>query len=179
MRLYQTGQWAVICMCLYQTGQWAVTCMRLYQKGQWAVICMCALVNNFVSVFYEYIFWECTCVGSSLASYFVLFSLISFCFRWFRFHFIDFVSFRFCWFRFVSFSLISFIKPIFTITMLDYFPHMSVFHQERTGFDHHWTRILCIYSAGVCPFHLVSSFIDQILSSPDERQTCVGSSLAS
>ena len=22
-------------------------------------------------------------------------------------------------------------------TMLDYFPHMSVFHQERTGFDHH------------------------------------------
>ena len=29
------------------------------------------------------------------------------------------------------------IIPIFTITMLDYFPHMSVFHQERTGFDHH------------------------------------------
>ena len=29
------------------------------------------------------------------------------------------------------------IKSIFTITMLDYFPHMSVFHQERTGFDHH------------------------------------------
>jgi hypothetical protein len=29
------------------------------------------------------------------------------------------------------------IKPIFTITMLDYFPHMSVFHQERTEFDHH------------------------------------------
>ena len=27
------------------------------------------------------------------------------------------------------------IKPIFTITMLDYFPHMSVFHQERTGFE--------------------------------------------
>ena len=26
------------------------------------------------------------------------------------------------------------IKPIFTITMLDHFPHMSVFHQERTGF---------------------------------------------
>ena len=50
------------------------------------------------------------------------------------------------------------IKPIFTITMLDYFPHMYVFHQERTGFDHHWTRILCIYSAGVCPFQLVSSF---------------------
>jgi hypothetical protein len=34
----------------------------------------------------------------------------------------------------------------------------GVFHQERTGFDHHWTRILCIYSAGVCPFHLVASF---------------------
>jgi hypothetical protein len=50
------------------------------------------------------------------------------------------------------------IKPIFTIKMLDYFPHMSVFHQERTGFDHHWTRILCIYSEGVCPFHLVASF---------------------
>ena len=50
------------------------------------------------------------------------------------------------------------IKPIFTITMLDYFPHMYVFHQERTGFDHHWTIILCIYSAGVCPFHLVASF---------------------
>jgi hypothetical protein len=30
------------------------------------------------------------------------------------------------------------IQPIFTITMLDFFPHMSfVFHQERTGFDHH------------------------------------------
>jgi hypothetical protein len=29
------------------------------------------------------------------------------------------------------------IKSIFTITMLDYSPHMSVFHQERTGFDHH------------------------------------------
>ena len=29
------------------------------------------------------------------------------------------------------------IKLIFTITMLDYFPHMSVFHQERTGFDPH------------------------------------------
>jgi hypothetical protein len=28
---------------------------------------------------------------------------ISFCFRWFRFAFVDFVSFRFCWFRFVSF----------------------------------------------------------------------------
>ena len=28
------------------------------------------------------------------------------------------------------------IKPIFTMTMLDYFPHMSVFHQERTGFDY-------------------------------------------
>ena len=26
------------------------------------------------------------------------------------------------------------IKPIFTITMLDYFPHMSAFHQERTWF---------------------------------------------
>ena len=26
------------------------------------------------------------------------------------------------------------IKPIFTITMLDYFPHMSVVHHERTGF---------------------------------------------
>ena len=25
------------------------------------------------------------------------------------------------------------IKPIFTITMLDHFPRMSVFHQERTG----------------------------------------------
>ena len=29
------------------------------------------------------------------------------------------------------------IKLIFTIMMLDYFPHMSVFHRERTGFDHH------------------------------------------
>ena len=26
------------------------------------------------------------------------------------------------------------IKAIFTITMLDHFPRMSVFHQERTGF---------------------------------------------
>jgi hypothetical protein len=49
-----------------------------------------------------------TCVGSSLASYFVLFSLISFCFRWFRFHFVDFVSFLLISFRFVSFLLISF-----------------------------------------------------------------------
>jgi hypothetical protein len=120
--------------------------------------------------------------------YFVLFSLISFSFRWFRFISLisfRFVSLRFCWFRFVSFrfvfvDFVSFrfrwfrfiskwkknnrglkeIKLIFTITMLDYmyFPHMFVFHQERTGFDHHWTRILCIYSAGVCPFHLVASF---------------------
>jgi hypothetical protein len=30
------------------------------------------------------------------------------------------------------------IKSIFTITMLDYFHTcLSVFHQERTGFDHH------------------------------------------
>ena len=50
-----------------------------------------------------------TCVGSSLASYFVLFSLISFCFRQFRFHFVsfrfvfvDFVSFRFVFVDFVS-----------------------------------------------------------------------------
>ena len=54
-----------------------------------------------------------TCVGSSLASYFVLFSLISFCFRWFRFisfsfRWFRFVSFRFCWFRFVSFRFVSF-----------------------------------------------------------------------
>ena len=50
-----------------------------------------------------------TCVGSSLASYFVLFSLISLVsfyfvdFVSFRFVFVDFVSFRFRWFRFVSF----------------------------------------------------------------------------
>jgi hypothetical protein len=50
------------------------------------------------------------------------------------------------------------IQTNFTITMLDYFPHISVFHQERTGFDHHWTRILCVYSTGVCPFYLVASF---------------------
>ena len=53
------------------------------------------------------------------------------------------------------------IQPIFTITMLDYFPHISmiaVFHQERKGFDHHWTRIICIYSAGACPFDFVASF---------------------
>ena len=53
-----------------------------------------------------------TCVGSSLASYFLLFSLISFCFRWFRFisfsfRWFRFVSFRFCWFRrFVSFRFV-------------------------------------------------------------------------
>ena len=35
---------------------------------------------------------------------------------------------------------------------------LSAFHQERTGFDHHWTRILCIYLAEVCPLHLVASF---------------------
>jgi hypothetical protein len=46
-------------------------------------------------------------------------------------------------------------------TMLDYFPHMS---QERTGFDHHWTRILCIYSAGVCPFHLVIGLLLSVRS---------------
>ena len=52
-----------------------------------------------------------TCVESSLASYFVLFSLISFCFRWFRFISLilfRFVSFLLISFRFVSFSLISF-----------------------------------------------------------------------
>ena len=49
-----------------------------------------------------------TCVGSSLASYFVLFSLNSFCFRWFRFHFVDFVSFRFVFVDFVSFRFVSF-----------------------------------------------------------------------
>ena len=54
-----------------------------------------------------------TCVGSSLASYFVLFSLISFYFRWFRFisfsfRWFRFVSFGFCWFRFVSFRFVSF-----------------------------------------------------------------------
>ena len=42
-----------------------------------------------------------TCVGSSLASYFVLFSLISLVS--FDFVFISLISFRFCWFRFVSF----------------------------------------------------------------------------
>jgi hypothetical protein len=47
-----------------------------------------------------------TCVGSSLASYFVFFSLISFCFRWFRFHFVDFVSFRFVFVDFVSFCFV-------------------------------------------------------------------------
>jgi hypothetical protein len=31
-------------------------------------------------------------------------------------------------------DLLKEIKPIFTITMLDHFPRMSVFHQERTGF---------------------------------------------
>ena len=51
------------------------------------------------------------------------------------------------------------IKPIFTITMLDHFPRMSVFHQERKGFvTIKKTRILCIYSAGVCPFDFVVSF---------------------
>ena len=29
------------------------------------------------------------------------------------------------------------IQPIFTITMLDYFPHMFIFRQERIGFVHH------------------------------------------
>ena len=50
------------------------------------------------------------------------------------------------------------IQSIFTITMLDYFPHMSVFHHERTGFDHNWTRILCVYSAGTCLFDSVACF---------------------
>ena len=55
-----------------------------------------------------------TCVGSSLASYFVLFSLISFCFRWFRwfrFVFVDFVSFRFVSFLF-RFALYRYPKPV-------------------------------------------------------------------
>jgi len=50
------------------------------------------------------------------------------------------------------------IQPIFTIAMLDYFQHMSVFHQKRTGFDHHWTRIICIFSTRACPFDFVASF---------------------
>ena len=52
-----------------------------------------------------------TCLGSSLASYFVLFSLISFVSFYFvfislisfRFVFVDFVSFRFVFVDFVSF----------------------------------------------------------------------------
>jgi hypothetical protein len=83
-----------------------------------------------------------------LLGYFVLFSLISF-----YFVFISLISLRFVSLSLISFRFVSFlfrfalyrknnrglkeIKPIFTITMLDYFPHMSVFHQERTGFDHH------------------------------------------
>ena len=51
------------------------------------------------------------------------------------------------------------IKPIFTITMLDHFPRMSVcLSSGEDRICHHWTRILCIYSAGVCPFDLVVSF---------------------
>jgi hypothetical protein len=69
---------------------------------------------------------------------------ISFCFRWFRWF--RFISFSFRWFRFVSFSLISFRFVSFSLISF------------RSGFDHHWTRILCIYSARVCPFHLVASF---------------------
>ena len=57
-----------------------------------------------------------TCVGSSLASYFVLFSLISlvsFYFVFislisFRFVFVDFVSFRFVSFSLISFRFVSF-----------------------------------------------------------------------
>jgi hypothetical protein len=57
-----------------------------------------------------------TCVGSSLASYFVLFSLISlvsFYFAFislisFRFVFVDFVSFRFVSFSLISFRFVSF-----------------------------------------------------------------------
>ena len=49
-----------------------------------------------------------TCVGSSLASYFVLFSLISFCFR--------FISFSF---RFVSFSF-PFVSFLFRFALYRY-----------------------------------------------------------
>ena len=41
-----------------------------------------------------------------------------------------------------------------------YFPHMSVFHQERTGFDHHWTRILSMYSAFIDTAHIVIGWVE-------------------
>ena len=65
-----------------------------------------------------------TCVGSSLASY----SLISFCFRWFRFHFVDFVSFLLISFRFVSFLLISFRFVSFRFYFVSHFIVTLIFH---------------------------------------------------
>ena len=59
-----------------------------------------------------------TCVGSSLASYFVLFSLISLVS--FYFVFISLISFRFCWFRFVSFRVVSFSLISFRFVFVDF-----------------------------------------------------------
>jgi hypothetical protein len=74
--------------------------------------------------------------------------LISFCFHWFRiicFHFVDFVSFRFVFVDFVSFRFV----------FVDFVSFLFVSISFRTSY---WTRILCIYPAGVCPFHLVTFF---------------------
>ena len=68
-----------------------------------------------------------TCVGSSLAWYFVLFSLISFCFRWFRFHFVDFVLFRFVFVDFVSFRFVSFRFVSFRFYFVSHFIGTHVF----------------------------------------------------
>jgi hypothetical protein len=76
-----------------------------------------------------------TCVGSSLASYFVLFSLISLVS--FYFIFISLISFRFVSFLLISFRFVSFSLISFRFVSISF----------RT-----------LYSAGVCPFHLVSSF---------------------
>jgi hypothetical protein len=76
---------------------------------------------------------------------------ISFCFCWFRFHFVDLVSFRFCWFRFVSFSLISF---LFRFVLY----RCPMIQKEYWCLIWNMNMQLCIYSVGVCPFHLVASF---------------------
>ena len=109
-----------------------------------------------------------TCVGSSLASYFVLFSLISFCFRWFRFisfsfRWFRFVSFRFCWFRFVSFSLISFRFVFIDFVSFRFvsFPFYFVSHfigaPEPSGPPSFFNRDLRYVSHYTCIVHLCNT----------------------
>ena len=80
-----------------------------------------------------------TCVGSSLASYFVLFSLISFCFRSFRF-----ISFSFRWFRFVSFRFVFVDFVSFRFVFVDFVSFRFVSFLFRFAL-YRYVSIICMF----------------------------------